>query len=49
MTKLSFRQEVILLIFPNFLGFYVLNFSATGEAIRIYQFITNNKALFHLW
>ena len=40
MTKLSFREEVILPVFPNFLGSYVLNFSATVEAIRMYQFIT---------
>ena len=36
-------------MFPDFLKSKVLNRSATHDATRIYQFITNSHALFHLW
>ena len=60
LTKFHFEEEDwalafnsmkfdIILNFPNFLRSQVLSRLATREATRIYQFITNNQALFHLW
>ena len=37
------------LIFSNFLRSYVLSLSATGDATRLYQFVTNKIALFYVW
>ena len=45
-TIISWSFEIFL-IFPNFLRSYVLSHSATCEATRIYQFITNNHASFY--
>ena len=39
----------IFLIFPNFLRSQVMSRSAAREPTYIYQFITNNHTLFHLW
>ena len=36
-------------LLSNFLRSQFLSRSATREAIRIYQFITNNHSSFHLW
>ena len=51
-SSISLFQEIftsfeIFLIFPKFLRF--LSRSATRETTRIYQFIANNHASFHLW
>ena len=43
------RSYEIFFIFSSFLSSWVLSRSATCEATRIYQFVTNNHVSFHLW
>ena len=48
-TIILWRLEVFFLIPPNFLRSWALIRSAARGATGIYQFITNNHALFQLW
>ena len=48
LTKFSFWEED-LGIRLQIHEVLTLSRSATGEATRIYQFITNNEASFHFW